>query len=95
MHISFVNNHDGSNDSNVPLHAKLVKSEVRGNSPTTSSAHNNILLHHSESVKNMCSLKNGVWLLKFVGRPTQIEKKKRKKKWSKKKRPKMKNKPVK
>ena len=46
-----VNNCDGSNNSNVPLHSNLARSEVRETSPTTSSARNNILLRRSESVK--------------------------------------------
>ena len=68
MHISFINNHDGSNNSNVPMHANLAGSKVRGTSPTKSSATqqyiaaswgmrslacNNIVLRRSESVKDL------------------------------------------
>ena len=72
MHISFLNNDNGSNNSNVPLHANLARSEVRGTSPTilsamkqyiaaswgmtSSSRNNNILLRRSESVKWMYCL---------------------------------------
>ena len=48
IQISFVSTCDGSNISNVPLYANLARSEVRGTSPTKSSASNNILMRRGE-----------------------------------------------